>query len=118
LKKLVPILQQGMIDFMARPERVLELIVKLNKDYGSPYPYPIEQARAGVRVIKSDGLVENPASMRAAAFGALDTDRVKRMLDILRPIYGAQEKPVPADARPDTLATNEYLDVSLRLPNT
>jgi hypothetical protein len=38
------------------------------------------------------------------------------MLDILGPIYGAQKKAVPADATPDALATNEYLDASITLP--
>ena len=116
LEKLVPVLQQGMVDFMGRPEPVLQLIVKLNKEYSSPFPYPIDQARAGVEVMKNDGLVENPASMRGAAFGALDTHRVRRMLDILRPIYGAQKKALPVDATPDALATNQYLDASIRLP--
>ena len=116
LTKLVPALQQGMVDFMARPEPVLQLIVKLNKDYSSPFPYPIEQARAGVAIMKNDGLVENPASLRGAAFGAIDPHRIRRMLDILGPIYGAQKKAVPADATPDALATNEYLDASITLP--
>jgi hypothetical protein len=116
LEKLVPVLQRGMVDFMGRPEPVLQLIVKLNKEYSSPFPYPIEQGRAGVEVMKNDGLVENPASMRGAAFGALDTHRVRRMLDILRPIYGAQKKALPVDATPDALATNQYLDASIRLP--
>jgi len=116
LTKLVPVLQQGMVDFMARPEPVLQLIVKLNKDYSSPFPYPIEQARAGVVVMKNDGLVENPASLRGAAFGAIDPHRIRRMLDILGPVYGAQKKAVPADATPDALATNEYLDASITLP--
>jgi hypothetical protein len=115
LTKLVPVLQQGMVDFMARPEAVLQLIVKLNKDYSSPFPYPIEQARAGVVVMKNDGLVENPASLRGAAFGAIDPHRIRRMLDILGPIYGAQKKAVPADATPDALATNAYLDASITL---
>jgi hypothetical protein len=66
--------------------------------------------------MKNDGLVENPASMRGAAFGALDTHRVRRMLDILRPIYGAHKKALPVDATPDALATNQYLDASIRLP--
>jgi hypothetical protein len=116
LEKLVPVLQQGMVEFMARPEPVLQLIVTLNKEYSSPFPYPIEQASAGVEVMKNDGLVENPASLRGAAFGALDTHRVRRMLDILGPIYGGQKKAVPADATPEALATNQYLDASIRLP--
>ena len=66
--------------------------------------------------MKNDGLVENPASMRGAAFGAVDPHRVRRMLDILGPIYAAQKKAVPAGATPDALAVNRYLDASIRLP--
>lgn len=117
LKKLVPVLQQGMVDFMAQPTPILERIVELTKEYASPFPYPIEQARAGLAVIKGDGLVENPASMRDAAFGSVDGNRVRRMLDILRPIYGAQKKTVPAEATPGALVTNQYLDASIRLPD-
>jgi hypothetical protein len=117
LKKLVPVLQQGMVDFMAQPTPILERIVELTKEYASPFPYPIEQARAGLDVMKGDGLVENPASMRDAAFGSVDENRVRRMLDILRPIYGAQKKSVPAEATPGALGTNQYLDASIRLPD-
>ncbi len=117
LKRLVPVMQQGMVDFMTQPEPVLQLIVGLNKQYASPFPYPIEQGRAGVEVMKRDGLVENPASMRGAAFGSLDGSRVNRMLDILRPIYGTQKKAVPTEATPDALATNQYLDPSITLPD-
>jgi hypothetical protein len=116
LKKLAPVLQQGMVDFMTTPEPVLQLIVQVNKDYASPFPYPIEQARAGFEVMKRDGLVENPASMRDAGFGSVDPNRVSRMIDILRPIYGAQNKAVPADVAPGALATNQYLDPSIKLP--
>ena len=116
LKKLTPVLQQGMVDFMATPEPVLQLIVELNKEYDSPFPYPIEQARAGVEIMKRDGLVENPASMRGAGFGSMDPHRVSRMIDILRPIYGGQKKAVPAEVTPTALVTNDYLDPSITLP--
>ena len=116
LTKLAPVLQQGMVDFMTEPEPVLQRIVTVNKAYASPFPYPIEQGRAGFEVMKRDGLVENPASMRGAGFGSMDPNRVSRMIDILRPIYGAQNKIVPADATPAALATNQYLDPSITLP--
>jgi hypothetical protein len=118
LAKLVPILQQGMVDFMARPDPVLGLVVTLNQAYHSPFPYPIAQARAGLEVMKRDGLVENPASMRGAPYGAFDPERVTRMLDILRPVYDGQKKTVPADATPDALVTNAYLDRSIQLPSS
>jgi hypothetical protein len=118
LRRLVPAFQQGMVDFMAQPDPVLRLIVTLNEGYGSPFPYPLEQARYGVRVMKQDGLVANPASMRGAPFGALNPARVDRMLTILRPIYAAQRTPVPADATAAALATNDYLDSAIRLPDS
>lgn len=116
LRRLVPVLQQAMVEFMAAPDPVLQLIVGLNEDYGSTYPYPIEQARYGVKVMREDELVANPTAARGAPFGALNPDRVNTMLTILRPIYGAQKTPVPADAAADALATNDYLDTSIRLP--
>ena len=79
----------------------LDWCVTLNQNYRSPFPYPIAQARSGLEVMKRDGLVENPASMRGAPYGAFDPDRVTRMLDILRPIYGGQRKTVPP-TRPRT----------------
>lgn len=112
LRKLVPILQRGMIDFMAEPAAVLRQIVDLNSEYAASFPYPLPQAEYGVRVMRDDGLVSNP---RSGAFGAFDQSRNRRMIDILRPIYAGRRQAVPAELSAETIATNEFLDSSIRM---
>ena len=113
LRRLVPMLQRGMIDFMARPGPTLSRIVELNKQYGTSFPYPMAQAEYGVATMKKDGLVADPP--RDGGFGSFDPGRIRRMIDILRPIYAGQRLTVPAGLGPDGVATNEYLDSSIRM---
>ena len=112
LRKLVPVLQRGMVDFMAEPAPALERIVALNSDYAASFPYPKAQAEFGVKVMKDDGLVSNP---RSGPFGSFDQGRNSRMIDILRPIYAARRQTVPDNLTATTIATNEYLDPSIKL---
>jgi hypothetical protein len=57
------------------------------------------------------------------SFGETDGDRVKRMIDILRPIYAGglpgnqqtgKRAPLPDDLNAAELATNEYLDPAIK----
>lgn len=112
LRKLVPILQRGMIDFMAEPAAVLRRIVSLNTEYGASFPYPLSQAEYGVRVMRDDGLVSNP---KDGPFGSFDQSRNSRMIDILRPIYAGRRQVVPTELTASTIATNEFLDRSVRM---
>jgi hypothetical protein len=112
LRRLVPMMQRAMIEFMAKPGPALARIVQLNSQYKTSFPYPMAQAEYGVRVMKTDGLVADP---RSGGFGSFDPARDRRMVDILRPIYTAQRQNVPADLTGDAVATNEYLDPSIRM---
>jgi len=101
-----------MVEFMTRPDPVLGLIVELNRDYTASFPYPLAQARSGVKVMRDDGLVGNgPGDV----FGAFKPDRLQRMIDILRPIYTARGQRAPGDLTANTIATNDYLDPGVRL---
>jgi hypothetical protein len=112
LRKLVPMMQQAMIDFVSKPARTLARIVQLNTQYKASFPYPQPQAEYGVRTMKQDGLVSDPKS---GGFGAFDASRNSRMIDILRPIYAAQHQSVPGDLTADSIATNAYIDPSIRM---
>jgi hypothetical protein len=112
LRRLVPVLQRGMVEFMAKPGPTLARIVSLNTSYRSSFPYPQAQAEYGVEVMKDDGLVADP---RQGGFGAFDPDRNRRMLDILRPVYTAQQIDVPTGLSADDIATNEYVDPAIRM---
>jgi NMT1/THI5 like len=112
LRRLVPMMQRAMIQFMAKPRPALARIVALNSEYKASFPYPIAQATYGVQTMKKDGLVADP---RSGGFGSFDADRVKRMIDILRPIYTAQRQNVPDDLTASALATNQYINASIRM---
>ena len=112
LRKLVPMMQRGMIDFMSKPGPALTRIVKLNTDYKASFPYPMAQAEYGVQTMKDDGLVQDPKS---GGFGSFDTSRLSRMVDILRPIYAGQKITLPGDLDAASLATNQYVDPSIRM---
>lgn len=112
LRRLVPALQRGMIDFMAKPAPTLARIVALNTGYKASFPYPLAQAEYGVKVMKDDGLVTDP---REGGFGSFDRSRNNRMINILRPIYAAQRVDLPADLTADAIATNEYVDPTIRM---
>jgi hypothetical protein len=101
-----------MIEFMSKPKPALTRIVKLNTQYKTSFPFPMEQAEYGVRTMKDDGLVQDP---KAGGFGSFDSSRNSRMIDILRPIYTAQRQNLPADLNADSIATNEYIDPSIRM---
>lgn len=112
LRKLVPMMQRAMIEFMAKPGPALTRIVQLNTEFKASFPYPMPQAEYGVRTMKEDGLVQDPKS---GGFGSFDSSRNTRMIDILRPIYTAQRQNVPSELNADSIATNEYIDPSIRM---
>jgi hypothetical protein len=112
LRKLVPMMQRAMIEFMSKPGPALTRIVQLNTQYKASFPYPMAQAEYGVRTMKEDGLVQDPKS---GGFGSFDSSRNTRMIDILRPIYTAQRQNVPTELTADSIATNEYIDPSIRM---
>jgi hypothetical protein len=112
LHKLVPMMQRAMIDFMSKPGPALTRIVQLNLQYRASFPYPMAQAEYGVRTMKEDGLVQDPKS---GGFGSFEASRNTRMIDILRPIYTAQRQNVPTDLNASSIATNEYIDPSIRM---
>jgi hypothetical protein len=112
LRKLVPMMQRAMIGFMSKPGPALTRIVQLNTDYKASFPYPMAQAEYGVKTMKDDGLVQDPKS---GGFGSFEPSRNTRMIDILRPIYSGQQVTVPPDLTANSIATNEYIDPSIRM---
>jgi hypothetical protein len=68
LRQLVPVLQRGMVDFMARPDPVLKLIVDLDRAYTSPgaagaAPWPAcPPPRSPPRTPSPSGYATTPAT--------------------------------------------------------
>lgn len=125
LRKLVPILQQAAISMWTDPTAAADRIVTSVAAFNDRYAYGAGNAQFGFCQLQKEGLVGNP---KTGPIGTLEPTKVQRVLDILRPIFGEQRDggtlpglksvPVPAGLDAAALATNEFLDPSLRLPDT
>ncbi|GAA1330036.1 ABC transporter substrate-binding protein [Saccharothrix algeriensis] len=106
LRKLVPMLQQAAVEYVADPAGTNRLITRLVEDYNA-YPYSLERAAYAAEAMKRHEVMGNGAN---AVIGDFDTDRVRRLTEIVRPIFAGQGATVPEDAQ---LATNEFLDPAI-----
>jgi hypothetical protein len=110
LKKLVPIVQQSQVDFIADPGKTIPLVVQLTKDYKTGVPYSKEQAESAVSQQKQLGLVGNGNDK---TIGNFDMARVQKMISITGPIFAAQKKPIKDGLQPSDVVTNEFLNMNI-----
>jgi hypothetical protein len=109
LGKLVPILQRASVNYLTDPASTNELIVQLVKDYQA-YPYSAARAEYAVKAMRDNGILGNGANK---AVGDFDMARVQRIIDIVKPIFAGQKKPVKEGLKPEDLVTNEFVDTAL-----
>jgi len=109
LRRLVPIMQLSAVDYLADPGSTNALVVKLVSDFGA-YPYSAERAAYAVGAMRQNGIMGNGSDR---TIGDLEVDRVRRVLDIVRPIFAGQHNPVPDSLRADDLFTNQFLDPAI-----
>jgi hypothetical protein len=110
LKKLVPILQQAHVDFIANPGKTIPPVVQLAEDYKTGVPYSKEQAEFAVSQQKQLGLTGNGNDN---TIGNFDMARVQKMISIVGPIFAAQKKPIKDGLQPSDVVTNEFLNMNI-----
>jgi hypothetical protein len=110
LKKLVPIVQQSQVDFIADPGKTIPLVVQLTKDYKTGVPYSKEQAEQAVSQQKQLGLTGNGDDK---TIGNFDMARAQKMISITGPIFAAQKKPIKDGLQPSDVVTNEFLNMNI-----
>ena len=115
LRKLVPILQQAQIDFMAEPSAVLDRMVKAVDAFRAGFTYGRANADFGVCQLRDLGLVSNTI---AGVLGGFDPNKIDRMVDIVRPLLAAQRRPVRSGLTAADIATNDFVDPAKKLPAT
>ena len=114
LAKLVPIVQRAQVAYLTDPARTNGVIVSaVQADAGSVWSYSPGLADFAARAMRERGIVGNGPD---ATLGNFDTARVARMIEILGPVFAAQNKPIKAGLAPDQLVTNEFVDPSIGLP--
>jgi hypothetical protein len=109
LKKLVPLVQQAQVDFLNNPDKTNELLLRLIKEYNTGWVYTPGLASYAMDKMRSDFVTNGPDQ----TLGNFDTARVQRMIDIVGPIFTAQRQPPKAGLKPQDIATNEFVDMSI-----
>jgi hypothetical protein len=112
-KKLVPIIQQGIVDYAKNPGPTDALIVKIVQEYNSGWVYDAGEAAYAAKAMVSDKIIANSP---AGTVGAFDDSRIQKLITLLRPIYAKDGKTVKAGLTPQDITTNQFLDPSIHLP--
>ena len=120
LRRLVPVMQEAMVDYITQPQAAMKAVASTAAAY-KLLPYSYEQAMWGAVTANCRGLLTDRPPRQV--FGETDPNRVKRLIDILRPIYAGgspagqqagRRAPLPDDLSAEELATNEYLDPAVK----
>ncbi len=111
LRKLVPVIQRSIAGYLADPGATNGLIVRLARDFAA-FPYSPQRAAYAVRVMRENKIVGNGSN---ETLGDFDLPRLRRLLEIVRPVFARSGQPLPAGLTPDDLATNAYIDATVRL---
>ncbi|MBL7500100.1 ABC transporter substrate-binding protein [Frankia sp. CNm7] len=112
LTKLIPIMQQGVIDFMADPSAANALILKLVEEYNNGWIYSEGVADYAVKTMGELGIVGNGST---PTLGDFDETRLQELIDILDPIYEKAGKPIKEGLKPSDLVDTQFLDTSISL---
>ncbi len=110
LEKLVPIIQQAVVDFDADPVRANAIIVDAVERYDDSWVYPLDLAEFSHSAKRHYGLIGNgPDSI----VGNMAPERIAKVLDDMR----AAGMDIDSDLTADQLFTNEFIDPDISLPD-
>jgi hypothetical protein len=112
LEKLVPIMQQAQLDYLAEPGPTNTLIVELVEAYQTGWTYSEGVAEFSAKEQVEGGFVTNdPAS---GVFGQFDPARMQQIVATFGPIL-QQQGAITAIPDPSTLYTNEFIDPNIKM---
>ncbi|MBX6390986.1 MAG: ABC transporter substrate-binding protein [Frankia sp.] len=112
LEKLIPIMQQAIVDFMNDPAETNELILRLVEEYNNGWIYTPGVADYAVQTMAELGIVGNGET---PTLGDFSESRQQELIDILGPIYEEAGKPIKDGLTAADLFTNEFLDMSISM---
>jgi len=112
LKKLVPIMQQAIVDYIANPAPAEKLILQLVTAYNNGWVYTQGTADYAVATMKQLGIVGDAPD---GTLGAFTDARVQQLISILTPIYAKKGKQTLPGLKPSDIVTNQFVDPSISL---
>jgi hypothetical protein len=113
LEKLVPLIQQAEVDYLADPGPVNELLAEYNEQgYGASFwKTPVELNEAAAEVMRTDELVSNGSD---ETIGNFDLERVQTTIDNIADSLDDRAK---EDVAPEDIVSNAFVDESISLPS-
>jgi hypothetical protein len=112
LKKLVPIMQQAIVDYVANPEPAIKLILQLVTAYNNGWTYTQGTGDYAVATMKKLGIVGDAPD---GTLGSFTDSRVQQLISILVPIYAKKGKQTLPGLKPSDIVTNQFVDPSISL---
>jgi hypothetical protein len=112
LERLVPLMQQAMVDYVAEPTPINDLMVELSSDLNNPASFTAESMAFTTDAMQQNGLLGNTEG--TSTYGSFDLDRVAYLVEILTPVFDGQENFDPAVTAAQ-LATNDFIDPAIGL---
>jgi hypothetical protein len=112
LRRLVPILQQAQLDYLREPGPANHVIVDAATRYNDGWTYSTGVADYAAATMRRLGIVADDSS---GALGGQDPARVQPTIDTLGPILAASGANVKPDLKAADIATNQFIDPSIKL---
>ncbi len=109
-EKLVPIIQQSTVDYIADPAETNALIIEAVEAFDNGWVYSEGVADYAVETMQADGLLGNGPD---ETVGNFDLDRVNELIEKARPVYAALGQEPPAELTAEDVVTNEFIDDSI-----
>lgn len=112
LTKLVPVIQRAQRDYLRDPARANQLITETAARYDDGWSYSAGVAGFAAETMRELGIV---ADDRTGPLGGIDPARLRATIDTFAPILARSGASVRPGVTPADLATNRFLDPSIRL---
>lgn len=110
LAQLVPMLQEAQIAYMKSPNRVNQLIVKLDDAYKIGGGYNLAVGMYARNTMLSDKVIADPPS---GAFGSFSMSRVNQLISLLKSTKSVTG--LPSGFSATSIETNKFIDKSLHM---
>ncbi|WP_327148098.1 ABC transporter substrate-binding protein [Nocardia sp. NBC_01329] len=113
LTKLVPMLQQAQIDYIADPEPVNQALLRIAETIPDGPPMTAAGNTDSVKVQVAEKIVGNGPD---DTLGNFDEARVNRVIDAVTPILRKRGDKIADGLTATDLVTNEFIDPAIALP--
>jgi hypothetical protein len=112
LAEFIPMVQQGLVDWVENPEPVNTLLERLVVEEAKGWSATFDENQAGWDIMKSREMV----GLEAGLVGGMDLARLEANTATVTPIYEAAGINIPDDLDLSQIFTNDYLDPSITMP--